>query len=659
MIAEIRDLALIYLNQKFNRDDDKFFSMSELRKLYAAELLPLLVEDAGKVARVYILSRTANQSVVKMQMVELNSEFVDAIHVPFVKPSGSQSAAVGPVIKRTFKPKVVPPFGPAAKILASTLKGFQKQAETSSPWQAYFQEIVEILLGAKVLEFNDKSFPIEVSLLETAVAVIEEKETVFLTVRDSQGLLPGQRQEYLDYLKNELANIKYVTTATPIKENCKCPLCDAENVSVYPNAVKGAGINIGNPDRAGAFAGMDTKRAWSNFALCLDCADLLYIFKNHFLLEFVAPVAGEKALLLPSLLGSNLDRLEFIQDWRKYLVQLKEKGKLKKNVERNLLEDFFQEQDDAHLLLQVIWAKFGQNFEEVSGYITDVLPSRLHYLSEINARFNRWEHALFPKYVMDDAAFDLHLNFLLPLFKRPGGKTAKKANASKQLRDLKQELAGKIYHGELLNGRVRFWNEIIITARFYLVDILKRGDAYGLYLEGFSDSKKVKFWTLAGWIRHVARLCFYLEKTGVLYMSKSSRTFEPKLKRLQELFAEGAGINSDEKAFAFLVGVLYGKLLQVQASKDVNVISSTLPWLKRLQLSGKDLPELYAKICHKFLIYGAMSKETQELIQETARVGKVVGDDVELGVTKTGYFLLLGQALAVDVLPTKKSKEDR
>jgi CRISPR-associated protein Csh1 len=650
MINTMRELALIELNKIVKSEHTQ--KMSQLRQHHAAEILPLLVEDAGKVQRVYVLSPTEHQ--IQMKPFDVGSEKAQPKYLPFVKPSGSQSAAIGPLLKRTYKPKDNPSYGPSPKILKSTLKEFQKQAKTTSPWQAYFQEIISILLNAKTIYFNEKAYPVESTLLETAVAAIEEKETVFITVLDTQGLLPGQRQEYLDYLNQELANLKYLTTATPAHENSTCPLCEKPNTTIYPNAIKGAGINIGNADRPSAFSGMDKKIAWKNYALCLDCADLLYIFKNHILLKFISRIAGENALLLPHLLGTKIDKLEFIEDWHKYLLQTREKG-LKKNVEPNLMEEFFKDQDDAHLTIQIIWATFGQMIDDVNGYITDILPSRLHQLSELNAKTKKWQHPLFPKYLMDEAAFDLQMNMLWHLFKRPG---AKKANESKQLRELRQQLAAKIYHGEPLND-THLWNEIMTTARYYLVDILKRSDAYGLCHEGYSHKKNKTYWTLAGWIRHLARFIYYLEQTGVLPMTKkSTRTYEPEMEKLRQLFTQSAGINSDEKAFAFLIGILYGKLLQVQSGKEVNVISSTLPWLKRLQLAGKDLPELYAKICHKFLIYGSSSQETRQLITETAKVGKIVGDDIELNTTKTCYFLLLGQALTVDVLPSKKAEKE-
>ena len=97
-------------------------------------------------------------------------------------------------------------------------------------------------------------------------------------------MLPGENQLYLDYLMQEkLAGDRYVTVNTPVKENSACPLCGTTDTNIYPNALKGAGINLVNADRVGAFPNIDTSQAWKKYALCASCADLLYVYKFHVL----------------------------------------------------------------------------------------------------------------------------------------------------------------------------------------------------------------------------------------------------------------------------------------------------------------------------------------------------------------------------------------
>ncbi|MCL0081537.1 CRISPR-associated protein, partial [Peptococcaceae bacterium] len=136
--------------------------------------------------------------------------------------------------------------------------------------------------------------------------------------------------------------------------------------------------------------------------------------------------------------------------------------------------------------------------------------------------------------------------------------------------------------------------------------------------------------------------------------------FEPSMKKLKSCFGPESGIDSAEKAFAFLLGILYGKLLEVQGAKGVNVGANALTWLKRLTLKGRDLPELYTKIRAKLLAYGTESNaEVRELLAELSRLGIKLGDEIRLDEVKTNYYLLLGQAMSKEVLPSKKEGDKK
>jgi CRISPR-associated protein Csh1 len=141
-------------------------------------------------------------------------------------------------------------------------------------------------------------------------------------------------------------------------------------------------------------------------------------------------------------------------------------------------------------------------------------------------------------------------------------------------------------------------------------------------------------------------------------MAKGDLSFEPQTDTLKPFFAEGSGINSDAKAFAFVLGALFGKLIQVQSSKGVNVNSNALTWLKRLEISGKDLPELYTKIRGKFLAYNFKKNQSfLNLEKDLGYLGAKLGDEIELNKTVTCYFLLLGQSLTTRIFPKKETTE--
>ena len=118
-------------------------------------------------------------------------------------------------------------------------------------------------------------------------------------------------------------------------------------------------------------------------------------------------------------------------------------------------------------------------------------------------------------------------------------------------------------------------------------------------------------------------------------MESESDSFEPDLETLKPFFGPETGINSPEKAYIFLLGVLFGKLLEVQGARGVNVSANALTWLKRLTLTSRDLPELYTKIREKLMIYGTeKSPKVRELITEIGRVGVRLGDPIQLSQTR-------------------------
>ena len=139
----------------------------------------------------------------------------------------------------------------------------------------------------------------------------------------------------------------------------------------------------------------------------------------------------------------------------------------------------------------------------------------------------------------------------------------------------------------------------------------------------------------------------------------SHTVYKPHTVALQPYFTEETAIDSQSKAFAFILGVLYGKLMQVQAARKVNVSANALTWLKRLTLSGCDLPEFYIKVREKLLVYETESStEVREISEELGKLGSLA-KLIDLNEIDTCYFLLLGQSLATTILPSKKADSDK
>jgi hypothetical protein len=116
MIGAMRELALFELNQRFGCSGA---SIEQLRQEHGKRFSPLLVEASEKISRVYLLQVDPEQpSVIRMWPEDLDED--KRRRLPFNKPSGSQSPAIGPVFKRTYKRDSQPPYGPTIKIQDTT-----------------------------------------------------------------------------------------------------------------------------------------------------------------------------------------------------------------------------------------------------------------------------------------------------------------------------------------------------------------------------------------------------------------------------------------------------------------------------------------------------------------------------------------------------------
>jgi CRISPR-associated protein Csh1 len=653
MISAMRTLALDYLFNKLGSKDNPPPDMEEwyykIRTDHLELLFPFLVESGENIEKIYILEKDIDQNTIKLYSEDMTEE--KSRWLPFMRPSGSQGAQIGPVIKRSFSKATGP--GPSAKILRTTMKSFEEIARDDKPWSLYFNEIVE-LLKRKLLKLPDQSVidwkkaGYENILISAVNKIEEEKQTVFLAVKDNDRKLPGQRQEYLTYLMNEkLVGTKYVTGNTPAVNNQTCPLCGASSVTVFPNALKGAGINISNADRAGAFPGINTNQAWKRYALCNACADLLYIYKFHFLKKdsknrnsFITPIAGENAVVIPF---ATVDCHARQGIWRAVKDFVKTASSDVEEVEMTILD--ILKNKKGILNLTFLWATTGQNVEDITGMITNVPLTRLVQLSKLNDELKDRKHPVFPTTLMLHP--DLSLRALKALFDRPGGRKAKDTNASMKLRQMKRIIAASVYYKTKI-PTARFWEEVITTARWHWLYAIEKGSADGLLNEGKKQTGE-PYLTAASWTRHLCWWLYYFNRLEVIEMERNF--YEPHLASLKPFFGPESGIDSPQKAYAFLLGVLYGKVLQVQGARRVNVSANALTWLKRLTLKGRDLPGLYIKIREKLLAYETeRNEDVRELIKEIGMVGVQLGDTIELDEIPTNYYLLLGQSLTTTIL---------
>jgi len=655
MLEAMRQLALdalwVELDGGNTADPEAWYR--ELRENDPGKLFPKLVEagdqETGKDKQHYYTLRDdpIQPDVAVLEVHEFKEG--DSARLPFNQPSGSQAAALGPVIKRSG-PSAKKVAGPTVKIQQTTLKAFDEMAKAKASWSPFFSAARACFLRPKI-KLNEKILDTPGGAFQAAISLIEEKRTVLLAFQDEQGRLPGEVPEYVAYLQGVLARTKY---ATPL-DNKTCALCGCPSVAVYPNPLRGSGINLANLDREGAFPGLDAAAAWKGYALCVGCADLLYVYCHHVAGDYLTTIAGYNALAIPSVQLDPAARKTFAKRLLDWIGQLSKKKDSVAVREKQLLKILGEEK--AVTTLTILWAEFGQRIDDIRGTVTDILPSRLQRLVLFNRQIEDLQAPVFPDYPLEEFTYNLPLSILKPLLRRPGGKAAQKSNDSRRLFDLRRDLAEAIYHTSPLPAR--FFDEVHETARWHFTNVCDSGNTWGLLNEGRKKDGET-FLTLAGWVRQLARFLHYLRLIGVMPMPEPDKQYQPTCEALKPYFSAESGIQDDRcKAFAFILGALYGKLLQVQAARGVNVVSNALTWLKRLTLAGKDLPELYVKVREKMLLYGVEGNETvRQLVEELGELGTKLGTRNDLDETQTCYFLLLGQSLATKIMPSRQTKTE-
>ncbi len=648
MIQAMRQLALDFLYNELKGQGDAELWYRDTRENELEKLFPYLVEKArdSLADNYYVLyADSDNDEVAILEQRVFKAE--DESKLPFVQSTGSQSPALGPIIKRSYSK--AKGGGPSGKILDSTLATFAEMGMQDNPWSDYFAYAQQLLSRPVLHSKIDGKMYEGAPALHRAVEIVNETKTAFLSILDENRKLPGERQDYRAYLQEALATEKY-STGKYLPVEGRQDALTGETTTVYPNSLAGAGLNLTNMDRVGTFSDLDDDNAWKKFSLGAANADLLYTFSFHIRGDFVGRVAGELALVLPHLTLEQKQRQRFIDNFKRYVSTIKNNPNLG-GQERSLLWHI-KDYPETVLNITLLWANFGQKLEDVTGIVTDVLPSRLGYISQKIDDVMRLESPIFPIEVVDNAVPDLGFNCLSALLYRPGGKKNKKANESARLFELKRDMAARTYHARII-PLTRFWDEVMVTARAYLIDAAESGNSYGLLNEGLS--KKGAYLTLAGWTRHLAQYLYFLRQLEV-YPPMSDWHYEPEREELKTFFANTkntAGLDSPDKVYAFLLGALFGKVMEVQGARGVNVGANALTWLKRLNMEGRDLPALYNKVREKLLTYNTESrKEVRAIIEELGRLGVQLGTP-KLSKTDANYYLLLGQSLTKTLLPGK------
>jgi CRISPR-associated protein Csh1 len=664
MLEIMQNLALFYLWKEIegNRSppDDLRAWFIDKKEKDLGHFFSYLVEPEGKIEKYYTLSADpANDDIAVLESYDIgNLDGKSSTRLPFNKPSGPRSPQIGPVIKRSYDR--IRGCGPTLQILNSTLKNFKKLSESKDSWAGYFADVHNVMTRKKIY-YSGECSPCKNHALHNAIQIIPERKPLFLVFKDKNNQLPGDITEYRKYLSTMLdADNKYTIKEAQAITMKSCACCGTENIKCYPAGLSKAGVNIFNIDRDGAFPNITNSNACLSYAICENCADLLYVFKFHVLSNYITYIAGQETLVLPEIYHDSNLLNQFLSNFTTYIEQLNQIPAKALTIERKRLLKFLLN-EKAICTIDFIWSKDslkGQSMGNLSGQISDILPSRLQSMDTANKKFASIHSVFFPKHRVENFEFDLNISFINELLWRPGGKKSKNINASRKLIEVKRIISESIYKKTAIPEK-RFWEEVMITAECYIQNLFaKDNPEIDCLYEGYSENKNVTWMSFAGWTRHLSMTIQYFTFMEVIEKMENKRTYSPEMENMKKYFSDDCGINSDEKAYAFILGILYGRVMQIQGAKGVNVSANALTWLKRLTLKGTDLPELYIKIREKLLAYDAEGNETvRAVIKEIGILGNKLGDEITLAQTPCCYFLMLGQSIAVDFFPKKENKK--
>lgn len=623
-------------------------------------MYPLLVESAPKVEHLYLLRPDPQQPGVAVLEVRDHKPKAEPDY-PFIKRP-AQKPFFGAVLKRTYTQKKGP--APLPSRVNKTIKNWEEIRDAGASYSPLFGQFAQLASCSQVRkEGQDTIYTMPSEGCATVIDfaaqhLIKEQKTVFLVLTDLAGRLPGTIPEYRHYIMEHEAQLRYTTQDVSYHPDGSCALCGAAHVDVYAQGIKGAGINILNQDRASAFPGANKANAWKRFAICLPCCRLLTIYKLYVAPTLKTSIAGSSAMVVPSVGHDLPHRQRFIRRIKKDYDILIHSRKTKGNggverTEKSFL-DKLTANEQALASISIFWGNFGQDIGDVQAIARNVLPSRLSTLSQINDQVLEWTHPCFPKL----QSYSLQINLGMSCLKAHFSLVATEGNShpddSVSMCNFRREILEAVFQGKRLLNIDRFENELHQAMRqHYTLNYSDDANFHSkeVWDKGKRPEGKALGVTVCGWVKHVARLQHYLrhEKIGVLPMIENP--YVPSIPELTQFVGPESGIDSSAKAFAFWIGVLQAKVMMLQKKAGR---STAIHWLQSLELHPNHLPRLFTQQADKLLTYDQERRGDGILrwrsirypMEEISALGIELGDQINLTIEQTNYFLLLGLGIA-------------
>ncbi len=538
--------------------------------------------------------------------------------------------------------------------LKRTIAKFAKESENNSA--DWLQRAVKIFTANDIElgELNDTGESSKKTFAETMKWAKENRNIKVFSIRINENYNADDRELLETALLNKPRTI-YQTERSKsfVSPNVSCSLCGIET-ELYPNVLSGVGINIANVDKLVFFPGIDADNSSKAFPICAPCAEALYAAKFHVLnstSELRQNISGHQALIIPHVVRSE-NKQDDLLNIRETLKRFRKDITGQQLAEKNLMKDLSQNEGISTVTF-VIGEVAGQSIENIRKIIPDVLPSRLSEIAKAMAEANSAYESLpidHPwKLEQVIQPVDGYLRIIQDVLGMP-----------KYMKPMKGKRAP---FKSLRIDSLDLLNAIFLQKEYPLNDLIEEFSSKLSYdfLGAISHSDKTLIYSIKNNISKMVYLLLFLEKIGVIKMDQG-KNFVGKylenhngLKPLNEFLSnESKGLNTKEKEYAFLVGLLFGKLVSIQMARQVS--SNALKWVRGLKLSQQDMMEIFVKTKSKLDDYSVPKSIWSNEMKGVAEAIGGLGADIDrwdISRKEIAFYFSLGQSLSGFYLPSK------
>lgn len=583
---------------------------------------------------------TIDGDTIRFIVEEMDSD--DSWKYLFIK-TASQGTYIAPTWKES-----------PSKLKKTVKKYIQDSEENDADW---LQNAVKIFKSnnIEIGELKKNGTLEKKSFFETVEWAKKTKKLKVFSVRINRKY-NAEIRELLDLSLTEKPKSIYQTNdATSFNSpGVGCSLCH-KKTELFPNVLAGVGINIANVDKFGFFPGVTRHNAGKAFPICAPCAEALYAAKFHVFQNLRQTISGHNALIIPHLLESK-DIREDLEIVTSDLKRLTRDVGGAERTESGILKDL-SDNKGVSTVTFIIGDVGGQSVENIRKVIPDVLPSRLSEISRAIEAVNGMNDGYPPDHPWKSKYPPLNGN----------------------LRIIRDVLGSPKYSQQKAGGgRKPFKSSSIDTLNLLSAIFLKRTYPIKDILSEFSsklsydflgalsdEDKNQPIYSIRNNITNMTYLLSFLDLLEVIRMNSGNNFVNKYLERHEGLkplndflSTEAKGLDTEEKQYAFLVGLLFGKLISFQQRRGV--ATSGLKWLKGLQLSPQDLMDIFVKTRGKLDDYStprsAWSDEMRGVAEAIGALGANIGD-WSISRKEIPYCLCLGQSLSGYYLPGKSSDE--